>query len=217
MARFLVDITEVEDKPGGGCLFATLGIMALFVLVYWLVGIFGGLYSKMKEKYSEVKEKITNYNTHANHESSKIHSDSTTYVLKKTNNTISGAIVKEKNTTNKEKDTSSLISTMIRPGSSYNVKYFLGEWNGKYGNGKITIIISEVDENDKVSGSYYLEDKNVRFKLSGIKKGNEFELKELGDNEWDGSFKFTIIDNAVNGNWISNNGELTRNLILTRQ
>lgn len=92
----------------------------------------------------------------------------------------------------------------------------LGEWSGDFGNNVIMISIESIKSDGSVSGYNII--KNNRRNLIGTKSGNNFTLKEPGDQYWDGVFKFIIDENDVaNGTWKSNNGKINREFNLAKQ
>jgi hypothetical protein len=91
----------------------------------------------------------------------------------------------------------------------------LGEWSGDFGNNVIIINIESIKSDGSVSG--YNIVKNNKRNLTGTKSGNNFTLKEPGDQYWDGVFKFIVENDVATGTWISNNGKINREFYLTRQ
>lgn len=90
----------------------------------------------------------------------------------------------------------------------------IGNWTGTFGNNKLLISIESINDDGTVTG--YNMVKNNRRDLAGYKKGDDFELKEPGDDKWDGVFKFKLTDNQLIGTWTANNGKSTKNFILTK-
>lgn len=90
----------------------------------------------------------------------------------------------------------------------------LGQWKGAFGNDELLINIESINADGSVTGFNIV--KNNRRALSGFKNGNEFELKEPGDDKWDGVFKFSVSDKEASGTWTANNGKLTKSFTLTR-
>ena len=95
------------------------------------------------------------------------------------------------------------------------IENYIGEWKGAFGNTTILLNIEEITEDNAVTGFNVV--KNNRRDLIGIKiDGEEFELNEPGDDEWDGVFKFHIEGNKAIGSWSANNGKSTKQFTLTK-
>jgi hypothetical protein len=94
----------------------------------------------------------------------------------------------------------------------------LGVWEGSFGNDQISISIETVNADGSVTGTN--EVKGNKRGLTGTMTKNgtnsDFVLNEPGDDEWDGVFKFTIIDNTATGTWTANNGKSTKQFSLTK-
>jgi hypothetical protein len=149
---------------------------------------------------------FTNENNDA--EAQKTISDTITNIVEE------AAITKNDSVAEESQDTST-ISIQENPPFSENYDVIIGEWEGEFGTNKILLVIESINEDGSVAG-YNIVANNKRA-LSGYKNGADFELKEPGDDEWDGVFKFTLIDNTAIGTWTSNNGEISREFKLIKK
>jgi len=112
-----------------------------------------------------------------------------------------------------QKDTMETLTEETPPASDINNE-LIGEWIGAFGNDQILINIESINEDGSVTGFNIV--KNNKRALTGFKNGNEFELKEPGDDKWDGVFKFTITENIATGTWTANNGKSTKQFSLSK-
>ncbi len=96
-----------------------------------------------------------------------------------------------------------------------NSNDLIGEWKGAFGNDQLLINIESINDDGSVTGFNVV--KNNRRALTGLKNDNEFELREPGDDKWDGVFKFTISNNEATGTWTANNGKSTKSFTLTKK
>lgn len=97
-----------------------------------------------------------------------------------------------------------------------------GEWKGDFGGKELLISLNEVDLDLGITG--YDEVKGNKRDLKGeiTDNGNNnftINLKEPGDDKWDGSFKIKYVDgeNTMTGTWTANNGKSTKNFTLTKK
>jgi hypothetical protein len=106
--------------------------------------------------------------------------------------------------------------------SSYNVKNFVGTYTGSFDDGIITVVLNYVHGRN-VSG--YNLHKGLRRNINGTLEEKDgkfaFELKEPGDNPYDGVFSFTIDTTAfkMTGKWTPLNPDkvTAKQLVLTRK
>lgn len=98
--------------------------------------------------------------------------------------------------------------------SVIDMSYAIGEWKGAFGKNKLLINIESIDEDGSVFGFNVV--KNNKRDLKGFKVDNRFELKEPGDDKWDGVFSFTIENNVASGTWTANNGKSTKSFVLIK-
>jgi endogenous inhibitor of DNA gyrase (YacG/DUF329 family) len=93
----------------------------------------------------------------------------------------------------------------------------IGEWKGAFGNDQLVLTIETVNEEGYVTGFDIVKGNRRPLTGTATKSGNSyyFELKEPGNDKWDGVFKFSISGNTANGNWIANNGKSTKQFSLT--
>lgn len=96
-----------------------------------------------------------------------------------------------------------------------------GEWKGDFGGKELLISLNEVDLDLGLTG--YDEVKGNKRDLKGVITDNgngnfTINLKEPGDDKWDGSFKIKYIDgeSTMSGTWTANNGKSTKNFTLTK-
>ncbi len=96
-----------------------------------------------------------------------------------------------------------------------------GEWKGDFGGKELLISLNDVDLDLGITG--YDEVKGNKRDLKGeiTDNGNNnftINLKEPGDDKWDGSFKIKYVDgeNTMTGTWSANNGKSTKNFTLTK-
>ncbi len=90
-----------------------------------------------------------------------------------------------------------------------------GEWNGTFGENKITLVIKSININ-RVTGHDIVQGKTRH--LSGkVDENNNFILNEPGDEEWDGVFKFNIENSHLIGNWKANNGKMNIDFVLDKK
>lgn len=90
-------------------------------------------------------------------------------------------------------------------------KSLIGEYKGSFGPDKILLSLENINSDGSVNGFNEVKG-NKRILTGKMKKNNNdytFELKEPGDDTWDGVFNFTITDYVLSGNWKSNNGKST--------
>lgn len=134
-------------------------------------------------------------------------SDTITKIVEEATKTLNNSVTEE------QKDT---VATSIEetPPASDISNELIGEWKGAFGNNQLLINIESINNDGSVTGFNIV--KNNQRALTGFKNGDEFELKEPGDDKWDGVFKFTIIDNTATGTWTANNGKLTKQFSLTK-
>lgn len=93
----------------------------------------------------------------------------------------------------------------------------IGEWTGNFGERQIIVVIERID-NSFASGYNILNGKRRSIAGTMTKTDNSytFELKEPGDDKWDGIFYFIVANGKLEGTWKSNNGRLTRTFILNK-
>lgn len=97
-----------------------------------------------------------------------------------------------------------------------------GEWKGNFGGKDLLINFGAVELDLTVTG--YDEVKGNRRDLKGEIADNgdnsfTINLKEPGDDQWDGVFKIKYIDgeNSMAGTWTANNGKSTKQFKLDKQ
>ncbi len=92
----------------------------------------------------------------------------------------------------------------------------IGVWKGNFGNDEILINLDKINDDGSIEG--YNEVKNNKRSLTGFKLSeSEYELKEPGDNKWDGVFIVSVNGNEMKGTWKANNGKSTKEFILNKQ
>lgn len=95
---------------------------------------------------------------------------------------------------------------------------FIGDWKGAFGNDQLALTIETINADGSATGFDIV--KGNRRPLAGTvtKDGEDynFELKEPGDDKWDGVFKFTISGGTAKGNWTANNGKSTKQFTLIK-
>jgi hypothetical protein len=126
----------------------------------------------------------------------------------------SAALKSQEISSNKEVKDSMATSNEETPSTSDINNELMGEWKGDFGNDQLLINIERINEDGSVAGFNIV--KNNKRALTGVKNGDEFELKEPGDDKWDGVFKFTITDNIAKGTWTANNGKSTKQFSLSK-
>ena len=94
----------------------------------------------------------------------------------------------------------------------------IGEWKGAFGNDQLALTIEAVNEDALKWGSTIVKGNSRPLTGTVTKSGNSynFELKEPGNDKWDGVFNFSISGNTANGNWTANNGKSTKHFSLTK-
>jgi hypothetical protein len=110
-------------------------------------------------------------------------------------------------------------STETQPESeSSDNSNLIGEWKGVFGNDQLALTIETVNADGSVSGFNIVKSNRRPLTGSVTKNGDDynFELKEPGDDKWDGVFKFSISGNTASGNWTANNGKSTKQFSLTK-
>lgn len=97
-----------------------------------------------------------------------------------------------------------------------------GEWIGDFGGKELLISLNDVDLGLEITG--YDEVKGNRRDLKGdiTDNGNNMftiNLKEPGDDKWDGAFniKYTDGENTMTGIWTANNGKAKKEFKLTKK
>ena len=110
--------------------------------------------------------------------------------------------------------------TELKPAEAETPNYsnLPGEWHGAFGKDEIALTISAVNSDGSVTG-YDVVKGNQRALIGTVIKNGDayiFELKEPGDEQWDGVFKFSISGTTATGNWASNNGKSTKQFTLTK-
>jgi hypothetical protein len=110
-------------------------------------------------------------------------------------------------------------STETQPESeSSDNSNLIGEWKGVFGNDQLALTIETVNADGSATGFNIV--KGNRRPLTGIVTKNvdsyDFELKEPGDDKWDGVFKFSISGSTAKGSWTANNGKSTKQFSLTK-
>ncbi len=97
-----------------------------------------------------------------------------------------------------------------------------GEWIGDFGGKELLISLNDVDLGLEITG--YDEVKGNRRDLKGdiTDNGNNIftiNLKEPGDDKWDGAFniKYTDGENTMTGIWTANNGKSKKEFKLTKK
>jgi len=95
----------------------------------------------------------------------------------------------------------------------------LGTWTGAFGNNSISLILDNLVDVKNIEAYSILKGKERQCPGTVIVDNGKYyiELKEPGDDEWDGIFKFTIFNETASGSWKANNGKLTRDFILKRE
>lgn len=122
---------------------------------------------------------------------------------------------KTENTSVTEVQKDTVITSVEEPPLASDINNALiGEWKGAFGNDQLLINIESINEDGSVTGFNVV--KNNQRALTGFKNGDSFELKEPGDDKWDGVFKFTIAGNTATGTWSANNGKSTKQFSLTK-
>ena len=134
-------------------------------------------------------------------------SDTTTKIVEEAPKTLNNSVTEE------QKDTVATSIEETPPASDIN-NSLIGEWKGAFGNDQLLINIESINDDGSVTGFNIV--KNNKRALTGVKNGDEFELKEPGDDKWDGVFKFTITENTATGTWTANNGKSTKQFSLTK-
>lgn len=94
----------------------------------------------------------------------------------------------------------------------------IGEWKGAFGNDQLALTIETVNADGSATGFDIVKGNRRPLTGTAIKSGDSynFELKEPGDDKWDGVFKFSISGNTASGNWTANNGKSTKQFSLTK-
>ena len=95
-----------------------------------------------------------------------------------------------------------------------------GAWKGDFGGKELLIDIAEIGLDLGVTG--HDEVKGNKRDLKGVIKDNgnnnfTINLKEPGDDKWDGVFDITYENNTLTGVWKSNNGKSTKNFTLAKK
>lgn len=110
---------------------------------------------------------------------------------------------------------SNVSNESTQPVNSNQSDFYIGNWKGKFGKDELLIHIESINDDGSVTG--YNVVKNNKRELTGTTTGNEFELNEPGDQEWDGTFKLMFDDNKLRGIWISNNGKSEKQFELVKE
>ena len=94
----------------------------------------------------------------------------------------------------------------------------LGEWRGTFGNDQLALTIESIGADGITSGFNTVKGNRRQLKGTATKNGDvyNFELKEPGDDKWDGVFKFSITGNIAKGTWAANNGKASKDFSLTK-
>ncbi len=95
-----------------------------------------------------------------------------------------------------------------------------GEWVGKFDNKDLLIVIENI--NKDIAIGYNVVDNNKRTVSGTIINDTDnyyIDLKEPGDDKWDGIFKLSFDKNAISGKgeWASNNGKLLRKITIEKR
>jgi len=103
---------------------------------------------------------------------------------------------------------------------NYNLKEdallnLVGEWEGNFGENQILLVIDEIKGN-QVNGYNVIQGKK-RILSGTIDENKYFVLTEPGDDEWDGVFRFKIVNQQAKGKWNANNGKLSIDFVLDKR
>jgi hypothetical protein len=111
--------------------------------------------------------------------------------------------------------------TLVKANES-QLDYLKGDYKGAFGNDELLISITTIDKNDMVIG-YNIVKGNKRAitgKAVSLPNGTTiFNLKEPGDDKWDGVFDCNLDASrvALSGTWRANNGKASKNFNLNKQ
>lgn len=117
------------------------------------------------------------------------------------------------NKANQEESIKTVENLQADDSTNTNSAVCIGEWTGTFGENQINLVIESIDDG-LVQGYNSIQGKN-RILKGLVDENNYFELREPGDEEWDGVFKFKIENNQAVGKWNANNGKLTIDFTLT--
>jgi|JI10StandDraft_1071094.scaffolds.fasta_scaffold536317_1 type II secretory pathway pseudopilin PulG len=94
----------------------------------------------------------------------------------------------------------------------------IGEWKGEFGDNQLALTIEAINADGSVTGFDIVKGNSRPLTGTVTKNGDDydFELKEPGNDKWDGVFKFSIYGNTARGNWTANNGKSTKQFTLTK-
>ena len=177
------------------------------ILLVIIIAIAGVKYFKAKNAKENAKEQLEQL-TKLNEELDKELNN---------NNTTTEAKTEETNTT-EEQPVNNSDQQILVGNLSNSLK---GEWKGDFGGKELLISLNEVDLDLGLTGYDEVKGNKRDLKGSITDNGNgnfTINLKEPGDDKWDGSFKIKYIDgeSTMSGTWTANNGKSTKNFTLTK-
>ena len=137
-------------------------------------------------------------------------------------------LIKSNSSVNKVEDQSAYSHTEESPTTNNQSSYshqaegtaanqLIGEWTGQFGQKQIHVVIESID-NSTANGYNILNGKRRPISGTVIKSDNSFtcELREPGDDKWDGIFNLSISGGKAEGTWKSYNGKVIRAFILKK-
>ncbi|MBK7957715.1 MAG: hypothetical protein IPK03_06100 [Bacteroidetes bacterium] len=107
---------------------------------------------------------------------------------------------------------------ILSQSESFDNSNLIGEWTGALGTDQLALTIETINADGSVTGFNIVKGNRRPLEGTVSKNGDDysFELKEPGDDKWDGVFKFSITGSTAKGSWTSNNGKSTKQFSLIK-